>query len=1128
MTINVLLVDDHAIFRKGLALLVKEEEDMRIAGEAVNGKEAVDLVRKLSPDVVIMDISMPDMDGIDAARHIVTESPNTKILALSMHAGTRFVEDMLKAGATGYVLKESVPEEMIKAVRSLMRGEVYLSAAISRILASQYVNQLSRGDIADRKTELSAREKEFLQLVAEGYTEVQVAERLCISVKSATSRRRRLMKKLDLANPEELAAYASTDREIKTSASRWSENTFDDSIIRTKLHPPPVTPDLIPRTRLLEQFEKQKKQPLTLVSAPAGYGKSTLASSWLESCNCPGAWYSLDEEDNDLRQFLTYFLAAVHSIFPNEAESTQSLLDAPNLPPIPILTRHLLNDLEEIDEPFILVLDDYHRIREKSVHDLIAGILEHPPKSMHLVLLTRRDPALPLSNLRGRGMVHEVTTGMLRFTAEETVQFFEQALGLAINAHQVENLEKQLEGWAAGMRLIAHSVEDSRDLERILESLPADFPSIFDYLGTEVLSRQPAPYLNLLLETSLFERFCAPLCDAINPPAEGNQKGAIDGNEFLEWLRRTNLFIIHLDQRQHWLRYHHTFQHLLRINLEQSFTPEEINLMHTRASNWFAQQGLFEEAIHHAILAGDMDGAAQIAEENRMAALDDDQLFILQKWLSHFPEEVIQRRPGLLMIRAWVLFHSFKRKSIPPIIEAVESILDKFPPDNMINGEIAFFHGHYLMLQNNGRQSLNCLQSALSIIPEKYTELRGETEISYGLASQMQNQTTEALETLYNLLNNQAPDSTLRKTRLRGALTFMYIISGDLDKAEEENRRLCDLALKSEYEYAGVWSTYLNGLICYHRNDLASAISHFSLAVEKKHILFTRAAVDSMAGLVYARYASGQKEEAESAMQFLLEYAAGLDDPDYTMIAQACRMRLSIMQGNMKSRTKSLSECPPAENMLFWLEIPAVSFCRMLLIEGSRESLKKAEEKLQELKELNVNNHNIIQNIYITVLQALCLNKRHRTEEAVETLRLACDLAEKGNILRPFVDMGAAAPELLHRLRKNNRYADFINRILAAIHTGQSGVNRTAAISPSGHQPLIEPLTKRELETLALLSQGMSKKEIATQLFISPETVKSHLKNIYMKLAVGNRREAVEKAVAVGILAPGQYGLSVL
>lgn len=492
MTTKVLLVDDHPVFRKGIQLLLEQDPDLRVVGEASDGQAAIDRVRDLSPDVAVMDITMPNLNGIDATRRIVSEFPHTKVIALSIHSGKRFVEDMLSAGAAGYILKETVPEELINGIKAVVRGEVYLSAAITGIVVSQYVNVLSGIRAPGKTAELTAREKETLQLIAEGTSTKQIASLLQVAPKTVESTQRRIMEKLGVNTAVELTEVARHGGLIEQAIGPAMANyTAATPIIFTKLHRPPLPGDCVHRPRLLKQLDEGRRLPLSLVSAPAGYGKSTLVSNWLENCDCPSAWVSLDEDQNDLHLFVDYFIHAIKTALPEKDLETQALLSARTLPPVSVLSRYLLNDLHDVDETFILVLDDYHLIHETAVHDLLTELLRNPASAMHLVLLTRRDPPLPISTLRARGQLTEIAVPQLRFTPAETQAFLEKVLKESVDKAAAGILEQKTEGWVAGLRLASLTLKDRSDLDRIAGALKKGLHYITDYLVTEVLSQQP-------------------------------------------------------------------------------------------------------------------------------------------------------------------------------------------------------------------------------------------------------------------------------------------------------------------------------------------------------------------------------------------------------------------------------------------------------------------------------------------------------------------------------------------------------------------------------------------------------------------------------------------------------------
>jgi ATP/maltotriose-dependent transcriptional regulator MalT/ActR/RegA family two-component response regulator len=524
MATTILLVDDHPLFRKGLRLLLEEQNDFRIVGEAGDGREAIDRVRKHSPDVVIMDITMPDFNGIDATRKIVAEDSSAKVVALSMHAGKSFVEDMLKAGAAGYILKKSVPEDLVNAIRMVIQGDIYLSPAITGIVVSEY---------------------------------------------------------------KELLAMSPATAQIEDASP----------ILRTKLQRPVLSPDLLTRSDLVARLDELRRRPLTLVSAAAGYGKSTMASLWLDAWEGPCAWLSLEEEENDLRQFLKYLLAAIANAFPGACETIRSLLQTPELAPVSELSRYLGNDLDAIKDPFILVLDNYHRIREKTVHNLVDAVLAHPPQNLHLMLLTRRDPPLLTSKLRALDQVNEIGTADLRFTVVEIKAFLETALGHSVDEKAARTIQKRLEGWPAGMRLISQSLKHSGDLDRLLAGLEGGFPTIVDYLMSEVLSHQPPEMAKWMTATAILDRFCAPLCDALLGTEATPGTCEMNCDEFIARLQKDKLFLVALDSENRWFRYHPLFRQLLHEQLDRHWPPEEIAALHSRAQTWFAENDINADAI---------------------------------------------------------------------------------------------------------------------------------------------------------------------------------------------------------------------------------------------------------------------------------------------------------------------------------------------------------------------------------------------------------------------------------------------------------------------------------------------------------------------------------------------------
>ena len=896
-------------------------------------------------------------------------------------------------------------------------------------------------------------------------------------------------------------------------------------ILSTKLHRPPVAKDHLHRHRLLDRLEKNLHRPLTLVSAPAGYGKSTLLSCWLESCDYPGGWVSLDKNDNDLRVFLSYFLAAVRTQFPGACNKTNAMLNSSTLPSGSVLTHSLVNELDQIGSSFVLVLDDYHAISDKTIHGLIAELLQHPPGPLHLVLSSRVEPPLPLASFRARDQITEIRVRDLCFSPEETRSYLEQLTGAPIDDIAAAILQEKTEGWITGLRLALLSLRHRSDLKRMLANLPAQSRYVTDYLLAEVLLHLPEGKLEYLLATAILDRFCAPLCDAVCVPGSKLWECKIGGEQFLNWLEKSDLFVVPLDEQGRWFRYHHLFQQLLQSRLKQRFDPDEISALQMRASCWFAENDLIEEAIQYALAAGDLFAAAQLVEQNRHAPLNEDKWYILEKWLSRLPDDIIHQRPALLLAKAWVLNFQFALWAIPPLLDAIGT-LSGGESKELHSGEIDLFNGIFLFWEGQGERSLELLDRALERIPAANIGIRNGAEIYFAGSSQIAGRGKTAVQAYRRKLYNEASEGT-RKMRLLGALIFIHLLSGELVEADEATRQLNDMATRTPNVYIEVWASYLQGIIHYQWNKLEAAVHHFSRAVENRFALDVYSDIDSYAGLILSYQAMQQPDKANQTMNQMIEFAQGTSNPDCLPRARSVQARLRLLQGDLEYAVRWLETTDfsfDTGTMFFWLEVPRITQCRVLVARGSAAGLREATERLQEHLQFNQATHNTPQMIEILLLQAMAYQKQGQTDEALAVLEQAVTLARPGGYIRPFVNLGKQMAELLTRLLQRGKAVDHIERILAAFDAYESVDDRDEPSPQSEQQPLIcnqtleNPLTSRELEILVFLGQGLQNKEIAARLFISLATVKRHSANIYRKLDAHNRQQAIIKASRLGIL----------
>jgi LuxR family maltose regulon positive regulatory protein len=921
---------------------------------------------------------------------------------------------------------------------------------------------------------------------------------------------------------------------------------LETGILTTKLYRPRISDDLVPRPQLLEQLDGWQQRPLTLVSAPAGYGKTTLVSSWLESLHNPTAWLSLDKHDNHLEVFLTYFLACVQTSFPNAVAETTALLGVAELPPLRVLSNSLANELDHLPQRLVLVLDDYHAINESRIDELLSELLKHPPGPLHLVMVTRTDPRIDLNRLRALGQVTEIGAQQLRFSVMETIELLEKLMRVEVDKEAASLLDEKTEGWVTGIRLAALSMAHRDNAQEMLRRLAAERRYIWDYLITEVLSALKPEVQDFLVKTAVLDRFCAPLCDAVLGDS-GAESGtplvtsAARSQDTLEALQQDNLFIIPLDGQRRWFRYHHLFQQLLSVELKKRYSADEIAVLHLKASSWYSQNGLVDEALQHALEAGDDLAAAQLLEENARTLLDEDRWHVLEMWMARLPDNVIRQRPRLLIAKAWVRFHQFALQSIPPLLELAGTILEDDATAQPLWGEVDFFWGHHWYWQGQRTRSLDSLNRALEQIPKAHHLARGEAEVFWSLASQMSDQKEEAVRRLNRWLYDEQTPHPGRQTKLLGTLIFIGLLSGELNDAAPPNQKLHELATKNNNRYIRAWTSYIQGYIHYFWNNLDTAARHFAKAVSDRYILHTAGALDSLVGLALTFQAMGQPDSADATVALLLEFAQGKNNPAFITVARSCQARLSLMQEDLTSAVRWMKMADLATDsgiMFFWLEVPRITQCRILLAQGSEASLQEAGEKLAVYGKTNKAEHNTRQLIDILLLQSMNYQKQSQSDKALAALERAITLAEPGGFIRPFLELGPEMAGLLARVSQGGVALEYIARILAAfpdemkderpLQVADGSVSSRAASTLAQGPPapsrvsssLVEPLTPRELDVLALLAQGLTNKEIAQRLVISHGTVRQHAYNLYQKLQVNNRQQAVTKAADLGIRFP--------
>ena len=895
-------------------------------------------------------------------------------------------------------------------------------------------------------------------------------------------------------------------------------------LLTTKLHRPHPSAPLVPRPRLLEALTAGLSQRLTLISAPAGYGKTTAVNQWLDSVDCPYAWISLDEHDADLATFLTYFLAAVRSVYPDAARMSELMLRAPTLPSPDRLVDSVLHDLVALSGPLILVLDDYHMIQTIDVHVAMARLVQHLPAHVHLVLTTRADPPLPLERLRGRQQLTELRSADLCFTPEEASRLLRLLLGAAATDEIAALLEESTEGWAAGLQLAAISLRGRSDpvafARRIAQS---SHQLVTDYLLTEVLEGLPEAQRKYLLQTSLLDRFCAPLCDAVL----GEASQALSGDDFLRAVRRSNLFLVSLDEEGNWFRYHQLFRHLLRNRLRQFYTDAEIRDIHARASAWFAVQGLLDEAIVHAVKANDAVQAAALVEDHVHPALDREDWRQVERWLGLLPADVLNR-PRLLVAQAWLHYIRYQFPAIAALLDAAESAMTSDPAS--IQADETTLCGEICTLRATVAYNQNDIQSMVQLAEAGTQQLRPEMQYAMGQANyfyicglQAVGQYTAAVEFAHRQLDEaygrQANALAMRPLL---ALSTIHYEMAELPALRAVATTILQVAQQTGFGLSVTWSHCILGWVHYQRNELAAAEQCFRDLVSQAHAAHGRAIVDGYTGLVLTLLAQGHSHEALATITMLRELLLERGMLAFGLIADSLQQRVSLacepataLDWNPGGRITQVS-------IDFW-EQPVLTQVRTWLARGDPDDLVQAAELLADSRKKAMARHTNRRFIEVGALEALVYGAQGNEVAALAALRQAVDLAAPGGALRLFVDCGPGVIGLLLKLQTAGVAPRYLQQVLAAFDSSAAEVaaplpSRESKDAAEGTSVPVEVLTNREIDVLILLAERLSDKEIAERLVLSLGTVRKHTMHIYSKLGVNNRRAAAAAAHRLGLI----------
>ena len=898
-----------------------------------------------------------------------------------------------------------------------------------------------------------------------------------------------------------------------------------DALVTTKVRVPRTRTELVPRPRLRETLVRNEGRRLTLVSAPAGFGKTTLLSEWLEESSGDGrsvAWLSLEEADNDPARFLAYLVSALRSALGEGiGEGVLASLRLPEFPPVEAEVGVLINELAEVRDEVTIVLDDYHVIHSGPIHEATSFLLEHLPENVHLVISSRADPPLPLAKLRARDQVTEIRAAELRFTTEEATAFLKGVMGLTLSAADVAALEEVTEGWIAALQLAALSMRDREDLSSFVETFSGSNRHVLDFLAEEVLERQPEGMREFLLKTSVPERMSASLCDALT--------GRNDGQQMLERLEHDNLFVIALDDERHWYRYHHLFADVLRSRLQRE-QPERIRELHRRAAAWYERNGWTSEAIRHALAAQENDRAADLVEHVARKMWNRGEVMTLLGWLEALPEEVMRRRSQLLLQYSAALLWVGQLDDVEPLVREIERAVGVSeqgrdeglrpstdePLRQVLLGGAAATRSWHAYLKGEPHNAIALARRALALLPDKDLELR--TFAAFRLAEA--HRTADDLEAASAAFAESAElgqaaghDYLVLKAMSRQAK--LQMVQGRLREADHVLRHALRIAADrggDSLPAAGEVKVVLGELL-YEWDELEAAARRLKEGIrlsERMGQLDTL--VDGYLALSRLEMVQGNTESAlESALEAnSLAQRSGAGEA--IVEAAAWNARLHLSRSDLTAAVLELERAAgaPAVSVSMVRETEQIARARLTVARGEHD---EALRLLEELRQSSEAAGRTGKQIEILTLQALTLWERSKREQAVGALTRALALAEPEGYVHTFVDEGAAMGDLLSAaLEARQRGHLDATRIQARYLAKLLAILAQESAAPGAGERISEHLSERELEVLALVASGKSNQEIASSLFVSLSTVKTHINNLYRKLEARSRTQAIARA----------------
>lgn len=910
-------------------------------------------------------------------------------------------------------------------------------------------------------------------------------------------------------------------------------------LLATKFYPPVVRAGHVLRSALFDALEIGSRGPLTLISAPAGFGKSTLVAAWAAAQKSPSripkherlfqtAWLSLDEADNDPTRFWTYVIGALQQATGEVGEAALALLQAPQPPPLESLLVVLINELAAFRATLVLILDDYHRIETPTIHQSLAFFIDHLPHQLRLVIATRADPPLPLARWRVRGQLYEIRTEALRFSPTEAALFLTNALGTTLTAADIEALTTRTEGWVAGLQLAANSLQGGADRASFIASFTGSHRHVMDYLVEEVLQRQPGDVQQFLARTSILDRLCADLCDMLTGalPAYLPQSPTSPAQAMLERIMRANLFLIPLDDDRQWYRYHHLFADVLRRRLEPAVARE----LHSRAGDWFDAHGFADEAIHHTIQAQAWERAAARVEAAALTIVQQGQVSTVQSWLDRLPEPLRTERPGLALAAAHVALGVGQPARVEAFLDAAESLAQRSGAPRPLQGEIAATRALLATFHQQHPRAIAYALAALADLPPQQISLRAAVAAGLGFAYFTAGRLASAEQTLTHALAELPSDGRaliISRTAILATLGIVRAAQGRLGEAMQLQHQALAVG-DSMGRRLPLASTLMAmhelGRLLFEQNRLDEAESTLQAALAASEPFGNRSqaafVVRLLAQVTQARgnYAQAAQLLDQSEAMFL-EYPV----PYIQAAVEPLRAQFWLKQGNLAAAAAWAAAQSPAaleQRPLHPYDWTRFALAEVWIAEANYSSAVDLMRALRASAQAAGLGSFVRWSL---ALEALAQHGGGQHAAAYALNEQALVLAAPERAIRLFVDLGAPMFDLLAEQRAH--LADvallsFVDDILAATRTGAGAQPAPTAKGspPSAQSALVKPLSNRELEVLRLMAAGLTNQAIAARLVVTVGAIKKHLNNVYGKLGVHSRTQATVRARELGVL----------